>query len=33
VDQVASMRAIQNPALEAIAVEVREELRAAVQAI
>ena len=33
VDPVASMRAIQNPALEAIAVKVREELRAAVQAI
>ena len=33
VDPVASMQAIQNPALEAIAVKVREELKAAVQAI
>lgn len=33
VDPVASMQAIQNPALEAIGVKVREELKAAVQAI
>jgi uncharacterized protein (DUF302 family) len=33
VDPVASMQAIQNPALAAIAVKVREELKAAVQAI
>ena len=33
VDPVASMQAIQNPVLEAIAVKVREELKAAVQAI
>jgi uncharacterized protein (DUF302 family) len=33
VDPVASMQAIQNPGLEAIAVKVREELKAAVQAI
>jgi uncharacterized protein (DUF302 family) len=32
VDPVASMQAIQNPALEVIAVKVREELKAAVQA-
>ncbi|GEC58348.1 DUF302 domain-containing protein [Bradyrhizobium elkanii] len=32
VDPVASMQAIQNPALEAIAVKVREDLKAAVQA-
>jgi uncharacterized protein (DUF302 family) len=32
VDPVASMQAIQNPTLEAIAFKVREELRAAVQA-
>jgi uncharacterized protein (DUF302 family) len=33
VDPVASMQAIQNPELEAIAVKVRDELKAAVQAI
>lgn len=33
VDPIASMQAIQNPALEAIAVKVRDELKAAVQAI
>jgi uncharacterized protein (DUF302 family) len=33
VDPVASMQAIQNPALAAIAVKVQEELKAAVQAI
>jgi len=33
VDPAASMQAIQNPGLEAIAVRVREELKAAVQAI
>ena len=33
VDPVASMQAIQNPGLEAIAVKVQEELKAAVQAI
>lgn len=33
VDPVASMQAIRNPGLEAIAVKVREELKAAVQAI
>jgi len=33
VDPVASIQAIQNPGLEAIAVKVREELKAAVQAI
>jgi uncharacterized protein (DUF302 family) len=33
VDPVASMQAIQNSALEAIAVKVREELKSAVQAI
>jgi len=33
VDPVASMQAIQNPALAAIAVKVREEFKAAVQAI
>ena len=33
VDPVASMQAIQNPGLEAIAAKVREELKAAVQAI
>jgi uncharacterized protein (DUF302 family) len=33
VDPVASMQAIHNPALAAIAVKVREELKAAVQAI
>ena len=33
VDPVASMQAIQNPGLEAIAVKVREDLKAAVQAI
>ena len=33
VDPAASMQAIQNPGLEAIAVKVREELKAAVQAI
>jgi uncharacterized protein (DUF302 family) len=33
VDPVASMQAIQNPGLEAIAVNVREELKGAVQAL